>query len=88
MVLYLYVLSYLMAIRFLSICSCSANTTVIANCTEGTMSISIRKLLNHSASIAAFYYCYGSGLHGGVSNARLLLTPPSDGFTPKGERIA
>ena len=38
--------------RFLLTCNRFAITTVIADCTEGTMPLSISKLLSHTASIA------------------------------------
>ena len=53
MVPQLYVISYLMDTRFLLSFNRFAIITIIADCTEGTKSLSIRKLLRHSASTAA-----------------------------------
>ena len=49
----LYVISYLMYTRSLLIFNRSVIITIIADCTEGTKPLSIRRLLSHSASIAA-----------------------------------
>ena len=53
MVPQLYVISFLMDTRFLHIFNRSTVITIIADCTEGTNPLSIRKLLSHSATTAA-----------------------------------
>ena len=49
----LYVIFYLIDIRFLLTFNHFAIITIIANCTKGTKPLSIRKLLSHSASTDA-----------------------------------
>ena len=53
MVPQLYVISYFIDTRFLLTFNRYAIITIIADCTEGTKPLSIRKLLSHSASTVA-----------------------------------
>ena len=54
MVPQLYVIFYLMDTRFLLSFNRSAIIILIVNCIEGTKPLSIKKLLSHSSSTAAF----------------------------------
>ena len=90
LILPLYVLSSLMAHRFLRICNRSAIITIKYNSRRRWRYHSQihQKILEPYHLLCCFWSCNVLGLYGGVSNARLLNTPPTDGSTSKGEHIS